>query len=224
MPGLGIFRTLLGFRPALLGAGCLFGSSVWGQLSWDSRKVELTAQPEDTAARATFRFTNTGSTALRIVSVHPSCGCTTVDLPDRTYAPGERGELVAVYQFEGAVGEQAKTIRVSTSEAPETSTILTLRVAIPEVFKYSERLLLWRVGGLDAAQAVTVTSLKPLASIEPGAATAATARVEPIQAGKSYRLILRPKSVETSASIPVTFRARFADGTSRTLAVYVVVR
>lgn len=68
-----------------------------------------------------FRFKNSGSKPLIIKETHASCGCTVVDKPEKPFAPGEEGEIKAIYNSEGHVGTQNKTITVSsnTSESKE---------------------------------------------------------------------------------------------------------
>src|SRR4051812_36488194 len=40
-----------------------------------------------------FAFVNAGTDPLTVTDLSSSCGCTTPTLPQRTYQPGERGEL-----------------------------------------------------------------------------------------------------------------------------------
>jgi hypothetical protein len=37
---------------------------------------------------AKYRFSNTGTYPVTIIEVQPSCGCTTVQLAKKEYAPG----------------------------------------------------------------------------------------------------------------------------------------
>ena len=65
----------------------------------------------------TFRFKNTGEKPLVIIDTHASCGCTIVDKPQKPFAPGEEGEIKAIYNSEGHMGVQNKSITV-TSNTP----------------------------------------------------------------------------------------------------------
>lgn len=64
-----------------------------------------------------FRFKNTGQKPLVIIDAHASCGCTIVDKPQKPFAPGEEGEIKAIYNSEGHIGVQNKSITV-TSNTP----------------------------------------------------------------------------------------------------------
>jgi hypothetical protein len=66
-----------------------------------------------------FRFKNSGTKPLVIREAHASCGCTVVDKPEKPFAPGEQGEIKAIYNSEGHEGVQNKTITVSTN-TPDT--------------------------------------------------------------------------------------------------------
>ncbi len=77
---------------------------------------------EGTKFPVSFRFKNSGPKPLVIREAHASCGCTVVDKPERPFAPGEEGEIKAIYNSEGHEGVQNKTITVSTN-TPETEVL-----------------------------------------------------------------------------------------------------
>ena len=61
-----------------------------------------------------FGFTNKGDKPLHIKKVHPSCGCTEVKYTRGNIAPGERGEITAIYDA-GILGTFSKYIEVYTN-------------------------------------------------------------------------------------------------------------
>lgn len=63
-------------------------------------------------------FSNAGNKSLRIIDVHPSCGCVSVTWPEKAVAAGERGEIVATYDA-AMLGVFVKEIEVLTSSADE---------------------------------------------------------------------------------------------------------
>lgn len=65
-----------------------------------------------------FGFTNKGRKPLNIKKVHPSCGCTKVSYTHGNIAPGERGEIVVVYDA-AILGTFNKYIEVYTNEGKE---------------------------------------------------------------------------------------------------------
>lgn len=63
----------------------------------------------------TFRFKNTGNKPLVIYMIKPSCGCTLAEEPSKPTAPGETGEIKALFNSKGKPGIQHKSIYVNAS-------------------------------------------------------------------------------------------------------------
>lgn len=97
------------------------------QLSFGTTTHDFGAIEEGVEARFTFGFTNEGEAPLTIRSVRPSCGCTTPSFSADAIAPGERGEVVVVYDSEGRPGPFRKSIHV-TAEAGEEVVEQTLYI------------------------------------------------------------------------------------------------
>ena len=119
---------------------------VFGQLKWENPEQTFTVKPLDKVIVAKFRFTNVGTTSLKITDLHPSCGCTTAFLEKKEYAPGESGEIEAKFKFDGRVGHHEKWIVVTTDWVPPQPTILRMAVNIPEAITIQPELVVWRVG------------------------------------------------------------------------------
>ena len=68
---------------------------------------------------AHFKFKNTGDKPVKILAVHPSCGCTTAQLAHDTIAPNETGEIVATFTIGQRTGVQKKVITVTTDDSPD---------------------------------------------------------------------------------------------------------
>jgi hypothetical protein len=119
---------------------------VFGQLKWENPEQTFTAKPLDKVIVAKFRFTNVGTTSLKITDLRPSCGCTTALLVKKEYAPGESGEIEAKFKFDGRVGHEEKWIVVTTDWVPPHPTILRFAVNIPEAITIQPELVVWRIG------------------------------------------------------------------------------
>ncbi len=130
-------------------------------LQWEKQVLDIQAEPLGDKATAIFRFTNTGKTTVTVTSTHASCGCTTPALDKRVYAPGESGELRAVYTYGDATGQQEKTVTVATTEPNPASYVLTLRVDIPGLFEIQPRFVLWQRGEKVATKEITIRALHP---------------------------------------------------------------
>ena len=80
---------------------------------------------------------------VAIVNVHPSCGCTTAQLPPLPWilAPGTNGQIKITVNLAGKTGTLFKTVKVTTDKGNKT---LTLRInilpaAIPNTMTDADR-------------------------------------------------------------------------------------
>jgi len=83
--------------------------------------------------QTTFKFTNSGESDLIISDAKGSCGCTVPIYPKNPIAPGETGEIEVVFDSEGKMGQQNKTVTLIANTKPNT-TVLALKgnVLTPE--------------------------------------------------------------------------------------------
>ena len=92
-------------------------------LAWDAT-MKATNVPADAAnAHFVFYFTNVATQAgapipVTILDVHPSCGCTTAELPPRpwTLLPGTNGQIGVTVNLAGKYGTVVKTVHVATDQ------------------------------------------------------------------------------------------------------------
>ena len=63
-----------------------------------------------------FMFTNNGKNPLRILSVKPSCGCTTPDWTKDEIKPGNQGYIIAEYNPKGRPGVFRKSLSIVTND------------------------------------------------------------------------------------------------------------
>ena len=63
-----------------------------------------------------FTFTNNGKNPLRILSVKPSCGCTTPDWTKDEIKPGNQGYIIAEYIPKGRPGVFRKSLSIVTND------------------------------------------------------------------------------------------------------------
>src|SRR5689334_2932863 len=142
---------------AILTLGALFCGSAGATtaLTFDPSQVELKPAITDKTAVAHFKFKNTGEKPVKILAVHPSCGCTTAKLDHETIAPNETGEIVATFNIGQRTGLQKKTITVSTDDSPDTPTMLTLTANIPQLLQLAPAFVYW-----SAKDVLTPRSIK----------------------------------------------------------------
>ena len=63
-----------------------------------------------------FLFTNNSKKSIQILTVKPSCGCTTPDWSAKEVKPGKEGFIVAEYNPKGRPGVFRKSLSVVTSD------------------------------------------------------------------------------------------------------------
>ena len=131
------------------------GMSLAADLSFDHDTVKLTPKAGAQSATANYSFTNTGSTALTITGVQPSCGCATIALDKRSYDPGEKGEIVALLDLNGLGGTLQKSIQVVYDHGPAITLNLTLVLSdLPQI---NPTFLTWKVGAPATEQMSIMT-------------------------------------------------------------------
>lgn len=87
------------------------------QLTWNMNSHDFgTIYEEDGVATHTFKATNTSKSAVSILRIVSSCGCTTASYNDSTIAPGEVVSLTAMFSPSNRPGRFSKQITVCTTE------------------------------------------------------------------------------------------------------------
>ena len=85
-----------------------------GKFSFEEESYDFGTVIEGVKATHTFQFTNTGDAPIVISAVRASCGCTTPQWPKEPIAPGESGEITAIYNSKGRLNAFNKSIRITS--------------------------------------------------------------------------------------------------------------
>ena len=85
-------------------------------LKWDATMKATNVMEGADSAHFVFNFTNVSGTNVTILDVHPSCGCTTAELPPVPWflSPGTNGQIGVNVNLAGKYGTITKTVRIST--------------------------------------------------------------------------------------------------------------
>ncbi|MBK7885662.1 MAG: DUF1573 domain-containing protein [Chitinophagaceae bacterium] len=65
-----------------------------------------------------FRFKNSGKNPLVITKTTASCGCTVPEKPEKPIMPGETGFIKVVFDSNGKLGHNTKSITVASNAYP----------------------------------------------------------------------------------------------------------
>lgn len=117
---------------------------------------------KEEAGRQTFNFivTNTGDSALVILNVVPSCGCTTPEWTKSPIPPKGQGKVTAIYDPAGRPGAFNKTLTVHSNSRPEIS-VLTIKGEVQPKEKTVEDLFPFAVDSIRfESQAMSFTNIK----------------------------------------------------------------
>lgn len=100
-----------------------------GILTWDNLLQSSEAAADQEESHFIFNFTNISSDQIVIISVHPSCGCTTAQLPPMPWIvpAGTAGQIGVTVNLAGKTGTLFKTINVVTDKGNLT---LSVRITI----------------------------------------------------------------------------------------------
>ena len=105
-----------------------------GILAWDNLMKSTEAAADQAQAHFTFSLTNVSSSNVAIVNVHPSCGCTTAQLPPMPWVlgPGTNGQISLTVNLAAKSGTLFKTVNIATDKGSKTLT-LQIKISPPVV-------------------------------------------------------------------------------------------
>lgn len=100
-----------------------------GIMAWNALMQTKDATNGQDFAHFTFTFTNLSSKPVTILNVHPSCGCTTAELPPTPWQidAGSNGEMKIKVNLHGKFGTLFKEVSVTTDRGMKS---LMLRINI----------------------------------------------------------------------------------------------
>jgi Protein of unknown function (DUF1573) len=74
--------------------------------------------------KTSFKYTNTGKENLLISNAIGSCGCTVPSWSTKPLKPDESDEMQVEFDTKGKLGEQIKTVTVTTNTEPSTHQVM----------------------------------------------------------------------------------------------------
>jgi hypothetical protein len=86
------------------------------RLALDATRHDFGRVLPDARSFHRFRLTNAGGAPLKILGLHPSCGCTSTVLGKDALAPGESTELEVTFNAVGLRGPARKSVVIATND------------------------------------------------------------------------------------------------------------
>ena len=108
-------------------------------LAWNNLMEAVNVPADSLKAQFLFTFTNISDKAFAITTVHPSCGCTTAQIPPLPWLipPGSTGEIPINVNIAGKTGMVFKSVYIATERGSQTLQ-LRINIAPPVVRKLTE--------------------------------------------------------------------------------------
>lgn len=195
-------------------------------LEWKSRTLSFTTAPFQATQEAVFMFTNTGSKPVRILDVGSNCDCLAAAADRQVYAPGENGVINSNFTVGDRLGLYERRIRIVTDENPEPVHLL-VRIEVPELVTLAPRSVAWTLNEAVAEKTVELEVIPGVrvefTRVQPTSRDFA-ARLEIIEAGRSYRVHLKPPSTAQPANAAFRIFGRAATGQDIVVSAYGNVR
>ena len=186
---------------------CALACHCQASLKFGSTRLEFNAEPNTDVVHGAYEFTNNGDHEVKILSLKPSCGCTTAKLDKETYAPGESGTIQVTMELPEEGGIRQKLIYVTTNDPDAREITLEIVADVKPILSIVPRLLVWR-NGEDAIPKQAFIQIVidnpvhiPSVVAEP---EGFTTRLDTTQDGKRYVLWLTPKATDKPMTVMVT--------------------
>jgi hypothetical protein len=207
---------------------CLFASSLGSGLAleWKATTLSFTTAPFQTTQEATFEFKNAGTKPVTIIEVESNCDCLDAAADRQVYPPGATGVIKSSFTVGDRLGLYERRIKVLTDENPEPVRLL-VRIDVPELVTLTPRSVAWTVNEPAAEKTVDV-------DVVPGVKIDFTrvvptsgdfsARLEVVEAGRRYRVHLKPPGTSQPANAAFRILGKAASGQDVIVSAYGNVR
>ena len=197
----------------------------FAELLWEKPWREFHRTPDDDHVETNFTFRNAGAVPITIKSVKTSCGCTTARLDKNTYAPGEKGEVVARFAFGERKGSHRKMITVIADDGSKQE--LNLVVFIHPVLTISPALVYWKVGQPAEAQTVQLTA-EPGTNARVKSVTSSNPRVratlETTKPGEAYAVSVKPADTTQREIAELTVQTDYPPDAPRAFTIHARIK
>jgi hypothetical protein len=211
----------------LLGLAALNGFAAAARaLEWKAKTLTVATTPFQTTQDVRFEFRNNGPKPVAIRDLETNCNCLDADTDLKVYVPGATGVVRATFTVGDRTGLYERTITVVTDET-DSPVRLVLKIDVPAVASLAPRSVVWQVNESATEKSVELT---PAAGLDINFAEAQatneafTVRLEPVVAGRHYRLHLTPRDTTQPASAAIRIFGREKTGHDVVVSAYASVQ
>lgn len=214
------------WHPRLL--PCLLAGAVLpcAALEWKAQTLNFTTAPFQSTQEATFEFTNPGPKSVTILEVESNCDCLEAAADRRVYPPGATGVIKTSFTVGDRLGLYERRIKVLTDESPEPVRLL-VRIEVPELVTLSPRSVAWKLH--DPAEE-KIVDLEVIPDVKINFTRVLptsgdfSARLETVEAGRRYRVHLKPPATAQPANAAFRILGQAASGQDVVVSAYGNVR
>ncbi|MBI2511088.1 MAG: DUF1573 domain-containing protein [Opitutae bacterium] len=219
-------RLRLCFTVAAIAVVALVTAPANAALTWASTNFSGETKPLQKTLLIAYAFKNTGDKPVAILDVQTNCDCTAAATDKKVYQPGEAGTLNAQFTVgdRGGAYQRAITVLTDDGAAPQR---LTLQIEVPELATVTPRVRDWAVGAAADEQTVDVLvhdAIRVNFAEVFVSAVGFAARVEPLEAGRRYRVFVKPVSTAEATSAAIRLKGKAESGEVVIVSAYANVR
>jgi len=195
-------------------------------LTWAQTEVSRATKPLQKSLSVSFGFKNTGRKPVTIRDVSVNCDCMSASADKTVYQPGESGTINARFTVGDRVGAYERGVMVVTDDGAQPQH-LRVHIEVPDLATIEPRVVDWAAGAPAAEKPVDITVTKEIQinfSELFVSAPSFAARFETIEAGRRYRVFVKPLSTAEAASAAIRLKGKAESGDDVVVSAYANVR
>lgn len=196
-------------------------SVAFGGLEWDKHEVTVGAKAQEQVVKASFAFSVTGKIPVSIDSAETGCDCVVAKSANGVYQPADKGKLELTLTVGDREGTYSRPVIVKghLADRPFVHS-LTLTVRVPQILKFSRRVLTWPAGDLSE-KSVDVECLEAV-DLLPAVAPSGYKLSTDHQAGsRQYKLRVQP-TAPVAGRAAILLQGKIGEGPPRSWQVFLI--
>jgi len=197
-----------------------------GQLQFQKKQIEFWPSYQDGSVVGRFVFANVGDYAVTIKKLETTCNCTTTRLTQKTYQPGEVGEVLATLDFENNQGPMLRPVFVHTDDPLQQKITLSVKAQVPLLAEIKPMAAFWKRGEKAIPKSIRVKFV-PAAPIHllkvQSKTSAVTTQIKTIKEGREYEVLIVPASTDAKFKASLDLVTDFSFGERNKVRVYAFV-